>query len=196
MYLLAWWTRNFGLFWPTLTNFGYFVANVSIFWYPFYRPRWCGGVPNLMLSVLWPMAFQKWLVYCLYCFWDIFRIWIWTPFAIYSKLQSATRYFAWNCNIVYDWIEIVTLLSKLGQIDTMVEYQCSLGGQKKQAFVWAVDHGDQNKRNPKHQNLKHCARGTTDPWHWVSNHYWVLEANQRASKYLPNFRLVFFGKVQ
>ena len=151
-----------------------------------------------MLSVLWPMAFQKWLVYCLYCFWDIFSIWIWTPFAIYSKLQSATRYFAWNCNIVYDWIEIVILMFKLGQIDTMVEYQCSLGGQKSRLMCehWAVDHGHQNKRNPKHQNLKHCDRGTPDPRHWVSNHYWVLEANQRASKYLPNFRLVLFGKVQ
>ena len=37
--------------------------------------------------------------------------------------------------IVYDWIEIVTLMSKFGQIGTMVEYQCSLGGQKKHAFV-------------------------------------------------------------
>ena len=46
-------------FWPVLTIFGYFVANLCTFWCPFYRPKYCGGAPKLMYTRYARMIFFK-----------------------------------------------------------------------------------------------------------------------------------------
>ena len=46
VYFVAQRTRNFGLLWPVLADFGCFVANLRIS----YRLHWCGGLPKFTQS--------------------------------------------------------------------------------------------------------------------------------------------------